>query len=129
MIQRFSIIAMLSLALFLSASLALAQPNNDPYGTNTTANAAGFPQTNDQDTKLNDIIAGIIRTLLGLTGVLFMGLIIYAGNLWMTAGGNEEQIKNARSMIVNAAIGIVVIFAAYVLTTFVVDTILGLVEA
>ena len=49
-----------------------------------------------------------------------MGYVIYAGQLWMTARGNEEQITKAKAIIRGSIIGIIVIFSAYAITNFVV---------
>ncbi len=67
------------------------------------------------------IIAGkVIRGFLGLLGTIFVILIIYAGYLWMTASGNEEQITKAKKMITNAVIGIIIVLLAYTITSFVI---------
>ncbi|KKU47753.1 MAG: hypothetical protein UX68_C0028G0001, partial [Parcubacteria group bacterium GW2011_GWA2_46_9] len=42
-----------------------------------------------------------------------------AGDLWMTAGGNEEKITKARTMLFNAAVGILLVFGAYIATEFI----------
>lgn len=70
------------------------------------------------------IIGGIIRAALGLIGVILVVLIIYAGFLWMTAAGEEEKVTKAKDIIKNCIIGIVIIFAAYAITNFVVNSIL-----
>lgn len=58
----------------------------------------------------------IIRTALGLVGTVLFLLNIYAGFLWMTAGGNEEQVAQAKTTIRNATIGLVIVFSAYSIT-------------
>ena len=68
--------------------------------------------------------ATIIKTILGLTGVIFMIMIVTAGDLWMTAGGNEEKISKARTMIFNAAVGILIVFGAYIVTDFIVGIVI-----
>ncbi len=61
----------------------------------------------------------IIRVLLGLTSMVLIALIIYAGFLWMTAGGNEEQVTKGKTTIRNATIGLVIIISAYSITVFI----------
>ncbi|MFA5076048.1 MAG: hypothetical protein WC480_01375 [Patescibacteria group bacterium] len=61
----------------------------------------------------------IIRIIITFVGVLFFVLMIYGGVLWMTAGGNEEQVKKARSILIQALVGIVIVFAAYAVTVLV----------
>ncbi len=53
-------------------------------------------------------------------GVLFAGLTIYGGFLWMTARGNEQQVTDAQTLIRNSVIGIVVIFSAFAISQFVI---------
>ncbi len=65
------------------------------------------------------IVASIIKIFLGVLGVIFIILIVMAGFRWMTAGGNEENIKKASAQIRNACIGLLIIVAAYAITVFV----------
>jgi hypothetical protein len=73
------------------------------------------------ETPLPVIIGRIINIVLGFLGVLLLIYILYAGFLWMTAGGNEENVKKAKSMLKNAIIGLVIIVAAFAISTFVFD--------
>lgn len=72
-----------------------------------------------QDPRL--IAANIIRSVLQVLGILFLILTVYAGFLWMTAGGNEDQVKKAKSLLFQAVIGLVIILAAYAITQFVIS--------
>ena len=54
--------------------------------------------------------------LAALMGFLFMCLTMYAGYLWMTARGNEEQVEKAKKIMIFAAIGIAVVITARLLT-------------
>lgn len=65
------------------------------------------------------IAARAIRIGLGLIGTIFLVLTLYAGFLWMTAGGNDEQVSKARRLIFDSAIGLAVVLAAYSITIFV----------
>jgi len=76
------------------------------------------------DTDIRQIIANIIKIALGLLGIGAVGLMMYAGYLWMTAGGNEEQIGTAKKVMVNAAIGLAIILSAYSIVSFVVTQLL-----
>ncbi|MFA7286047.1 MAG: pilin [Patescibacteria group bacterium] len=84
-----------------------------------------------QDTAVGDgntkppelIVANIIQIALSLVGIIFVILMIYAGYLWMTARGNEEQATKARELIIQSVIGATIIFLAYFITAFVVQRI------
>ena len=66
----------------------------------------------------------IIGLALSFIGVLFLILMIYAGITWMTAQGNEQQVAKAKSLMVNAVIGIIIVAGAYALVAFVGDEII-----
>ncbi len=76
--------------------------------------STGLPSTD-----IRVIVAKVIKAALGLLGVVVLVLTIYAGFLWMTAGGNEEQITKAKKMMLNSAIGLAIILSAYALVVFV----------
>ncbi len=64
-------------------------------------------------------IANIIVVALGLLGTISVVLMLYAGFKWMTAGGNEENVKEAQNIIKYAVIGLAIILSAYAITRFV----------
>ena len=66
-------------------------------------------------------VGTVISAFLGLVGVIMLVIVVYAGFLWLTAGGNEDQVKKARQWITNAAIGMAITLGAYLITSFVVD--------
>ena len=69
--------------------------------------------------SLSETVGKIIKIILGFLGTIFLVLTIYAGVLWMTAGGNEEQITKALGILKTAVIGLIIIIAAYSITYFV----------
>jgi amino acid transporter len=71
------------------------------------------------DQGIGDIVGLIIQAFLGLLGIIFLVLIISAGFNWMTAGGEEEKVRKAKSTISRAIIGLIIIVAAYAITYFV----------
>jgi hypothetical protein len=92
-------------------------------GKGTALNAiaeegAGYKYTADFQT----IVGAVVTLVLGLLGVVFLVLAIYAGYSWMTAGGNEETVEKAKKTIVNSIIGIIVVLAAYALSRLIVVT-------
>lgn len=63
----------------------------------------------------------VIGTALSFLGVIFLLLTITGGIMWMTAGGNTEQVGKARKLLTSAVIGLVIVFASYALTSFIGD--------
>jgi hypothetical protein len=72
-------------------------------------------------TDIRITIAKIIKTALGLLGTVALVLVVYAGFLWMTAGGNTEQIDKAKGVLSAAIVGLVIILSAYAITDFVIN--------
>ncbi len=66
-----------------------------------------------------DLVAKIIKAILGILGVVALGIFMFGGIIWMTAGGRSEKIDRGKDLFVWAAIGIVVVFASYSLTSYV----------
>lgn len=75
--------------------------------------------------NLETITGNIIEVFLSVVGVLLLLILIYAGFLWMTAGGNTDQVKKARTMVINAIVGLVIVFAAYAITEFVIRSLVN----
>jgi hypothetical protein len=72
-------------------------------------------------TELVPMIGGIINVIMGLLGVVAVLVILYGGFMWMTAAGNEEKVGKAKKLIIAGIIGLVVIFAAFAIATFVIS--------
>ena len=65
-------------------------------------------------------IGRIINVALSLLGVIVLVIIIYGGFLWMTAGGNDEKVSEAKKWIFGGIIGLVIILSAYAIASFVI---------
>jgi len=65
------------------------------------------------------IASNIIKIVLGFLGVIFLGLLVYAGFKYMTAAGNEDSVADAKKIIIQAVIGLVIVISAYSLTVFI----------
>lgn len=99
---------------FVSAQSIADSNSSLNEGVKIIEEPLGLPST---DIRL--IIARIIRAALGLLGIILVVLIMYAGYLWMTAGGNEEQISKSKAMLKNAVVGLAIILSAYAIVWFI----------
>lgn len=79
---------------------------------NSALNTA-VAETGLSDSNLLDIILTGIQVVLGLLAIIVLVLIVYAGVLWMTAGGSEEKVQKAQNIIKNAIIGLLIIMASW----------------
>jgi len=74
--------------------------------------------TTDQ-TTLAKILGVVVSAFLGLLGVIFIVLTIYAGYNWMTAQGEEEKVKKAKDTLRQSIIGLVIVIGAYAIWAFI----------
>jgi hypothetical protein len=70
------------------------------------------------------IVARVIRVALTLVGVIFVILIIYAGFLYLLARGEPEPVKKAKKIFQQSIIGLIIIFSAYSITSFILNRLL-----
>lgn len=99
---------------FLSASTA------DPPGCGNSENCLTVPDPDSfigisKGGSLRESILKWVNFALGFLGLIAMIMIIFAGFLYVTSAGNQEQSDKAKKIIMYAALGIFVILISYVL--------------
>lgn len=90
-------------------------------GFNLVKDAAKIGYGTETARPIEQIMGTIIQVFITLLGLIFLGLAIYAGYLWMTARGKDEQVQKAKDILEQSTIGIVIILAAYAITAFIVN--------
>jgi cytochrome bd-type quinol oxidase subunit 2 len=80
-----------------------------------------FIKTSGYDPYISvaEIISLVIKSFLGLLGIIFVILIILGGYNWMTAAGEEEKVNKAKDTLKRAIIGLIIVVSAYAITYFV----------
>jgi len=109
------LIAISAISIFaLAVTPALAQFGIE-YGTATGLGT--------QDIRTG--VMSIVNVLLGFLGIIAIIIILWGGFRWMTAGGNEEKVGEAKQIITAGIIGLVIIFIAYALATFIITQLIS----
>lgn len=67
---------------------------------------------------LLEVGVNVVKLILGLSGSVVLIYFLYGGFLWLTSAGSADQVKKGKSVVVNAVIGLVIIFGAYTLIQF-----------
>lgn len=101
------------------AQISKAQEDLGKVGTTIGATNGGT------GTTLPELIGRVINVLLSVLGIVFVCFVVYAGFLYLTAAGNPDTVKKAKALLTQAIIGIVIIVAAYAISTFVIDAVAG----
>ncbi|MFH0891785.1 MAG: hypothetical protein V1867_03325 [Candidatus Falkowbacteria bacterium] len=80
---------------------------------------AAFGQTSGTPTDIWTTVALIVKVFLGFLGIIFFGLMLWAGFKWMGSRGNESTINEAKSQMGAAVIGLIIILMSYAIASFV----------
>lgn len=99
----------------------------DSFGLKDAAPAGliGSGSSVNANQALPELIGSIVGAVLSFVGVIFFLLILFAGILWMTAFGNEQKVEKAKDIVQHAAIGLVIVLAAYAISKFVFGALAG----
>lgn len=121
------VMTVLIVAVMLSAMGALAQ--NPPATTTPSAQTSNGPKTLEELDPLSGatfytIIQRVISLFLGMVGALALGVFVYAGITWMTAG-SSDRVQKAKDAMKYAVIGLAMIGFSYAVTTFFIDALTG----
>jgi len=103
-----------------SSQNVLAQTDTSTLGTNIIDQNIAL-----SGTDIRVVIVRIINTVLGLLGIIAVSLIVYAGFIIMTSGGDEGKVASGKKMIINAVIGLAVILSAFAIVKFITNNMFG----
>ncbi|TSC83674.1 MAG: hypothetical protein G01um101413_944 [Parcubacteria group bacterium Gr01-1014_13] len=115
--QMFAVLATMSM-MAPAVVMAQATPQVTPNDLGIQFGAA----TGLGNKDIRVTVASIIRTAMGLLGIVAVVIILIGGFKWMTAGGNEEQTGEAKKWIFSGVIGLAIILSAYALATFIINS-------
>ena len=75
----------------------------------------GDPTSVFKYTTLGQFISNVLTLVMTGAGLACLGLFLYGGVMWITAGGDQESLKAAKSRITNAVVGLAITVSAYVI--------------
>lgn len=133
-ITTFFLLVFSVMLLLMPHSFAYAQGQPENEGGSKSGNTSGSSSNMGQDFGLsqgtanlklrNDtpaaFIGTVIRWVLGVLGVVLLAIMVYAGSLYATAAGNEDQTATAKKALTYAIIGLVLVVAAFLISDFVI---------
>ena len=103
----------------LMASATTANP--DPFGLEPGKKLI----TSGGETDLRAIIVNIINVFMGFLGTVAVCIVLYGGFKWMTAGGDTKGTEQARKLIINGIIGLVIVLTSYAIARFVLTSLMA----
>lgn len=85
----------------------------------------GSTQMNDSykkgDYELNDVLrvgVQITKLILGIVGSLALLFFVYGGLMFLISAGSSDKVQQAKTIIVNASIGLIIVFTSYIIIEF-----------
>ncbi len=89
-------------------------------------NLEGINLGKEQDPVI--VASAIINALLLLLGIISVIILLLGGFKWMTSAGNAEKVTEAKNLIKNGIIGLIIILSAYTITRFVIENMVMVTE-
>ena len=68
-----------------------------------------------------DAAVDLIKVIMTFLGLIAVVVILIGGFKWLTSGGSEDKVGEAKQMIIAGVIGLIIILAAWAITAFVVN--------
>ncbi|HET6864211.1 MAG TPA: hypothetical protein VFH37_03380 [Candidatus Saccharimonadales bacterium] len=133
-LQKLILLTVFLVPMLLSSPIAAAfNPFGSVCSNSDAATSPACHQNKDQNGKTTDPAVNIIRTAANIiaivAGIAAVIMIIISGFQFVTAGGavpgqrsgDTNKIKSARSTLIGALVGLVIIALAWTIVTFVTD--------
>ncbi|MDD4333313.1 MAG: D-alanyl-D-alanine carboxypeptidase family protein [Patescibacteria group bacterium] len=64
---------------------------------------------------IGEYIAGIYKYAIGIVGILAAVVLMWGGIVWLTAGGNQQRIGDAKSWITASISGLIIALSSYLI--------------
>ncbi|MFA5420937.1 MAG: hypothetical protein WC280_02865, partial [Patescibacteria group bacterium] len=94
--------------------------------TSTTTDGMGQVVTKYAmgDYELNDVLrvgVRVTKIILGVVGSLALLFFVYGGVMFLISAGSSDKVSKAKGIIVNAVIGLAIVFLSYLIVQFVMN--------
>lgn len=78
----------------------------------------------DSFADLNQLVIDGISFFIGISSLVAVILLVYAGYMYIMSAGDSEKVSKATKIITNTIIGLIIIWISGLIIRFVLDTIL-----
>ena len=115
-------VALLALSLVVGG-VALADNSNTVNSSELGIGYGAYTGLAQGDVRMT--AANIIRVAMQLLGIVAVVIVLIGGFKWMTAGGNDEQVGEAKKWIFSGIIGLALILSAYAISRFALESLVN----
>lgn len=107
---------LISLVLIPFLAVPIARASSDTFGMNYINNDINLGKEDPRS-----LAATVINVILTLLGIIAVVIVLLGGFKWMTAGGNEDKVAEAKKLLGAGVIGLIIILAAWGLSSFILN--------
>lgn len=98
---------------FVTPASALIVDDKDPLGLTQVETDINLGSQSPVTTTVK-----LINLAISFLGIIAVIIVLIAGFKWMTAGGNEDKVADARKMLVAGLIGLAIVLSAWAIAKF-----------
>ena len=91
-------------------------------GTDSTRNSVDSGNENIDAQSIRQNVVRVLQYILSFLAIIGVSMMMYGGIIWITSAGADEKVGKARKIIIAAAIGLLIIVAAWVIVSFIINT-------
>lgn len=110
-----NLVAFAMLAFLAIPVVAMAQLDSTLVGIDAVEDGGLLLSNTDPRTT----VARLINTAMLFLGIIAVGIVLIGGFKWMTAGGNEDKVSEAKKLMSAGIIGMVIVLSAWGIATFI----------
>ncbi len=114
-----NLVAFFMLAFLAMPVLALAQGGQPDLGMDIVGSNIDLGEQDPRQT-----VALLINAAMLFLGVIAVGIVLLGGFKWMTAGGNEDKVGEAKKLMGAGVVGLVIVLSAWGIATFILNQLL-----
>lgn len=111
-------LSLIILSLIFVPAITMAASTDDVKG------AIGLDQVQDNislgDESPVEMTYALIKGAMLFLGLIAVIIILLAGFKWMTAGGNEDKISEAKKLMTSGVVGLLIILSAWGIASYVI---------
>jgi hypothetical protein len=107
------VLSRLNKTLILTSAAILSQPLSAVYAMGGNNNDFQIETPDEAITNIPALIGFAVQLLFIVAGLVAFVYLMLGGIKWITSGGDKGQVEAARNQIIQALIGLVVVFVAW----------------
>jgi hypothetical protein len=113
LVSGLTVITIVAFSLLTStAGAQLINPGDVPQNISQATGGEGSARA---------LVLNIVNFFLGFLGIIAVIMIIYGGIMYVTAGGDQTKIDNAKKIIMYAIVGIIIVLISFALVNTVIQ--------